>query len=191
MGDRAIEESATIALVAAVAANGVIGADGGMPWHYPADLAHFRETTMGYPVILGRRTYESIANRLGGPLPGRTNIVLTRSEFEPEAGESEGEGEDESKSEGEDENATATVVVVGSVDEAVDAAAATGAGTVYVAGGASIYEQFLPRADRLVITEVPESPDGDTYFPEWDREAWREVAREERDELAFVTYERR
>jgi len=158
-----------IALIAAVAENGVIGVDSGMPWHYPADLAHFKETTMGHPVILGRRTYESIAGRLDGPLPGRTNIVLTRSGVD----------------------APDEVIQVASVDAAVEAAVETGSETAFVAGGATVYEAFLPQADRIVITEVPESPDGDTYFPEWDREAWTEVARESDGELSFVTYERR
>jgi len=157
-----------VALIAAVAENGVIGADGGMPWHYPADLAHFKETTMGHPVILGRVTYESIAARLGGPLPGRTNVVLTRSGVD----------------------APDEVVQVESVDAAVEAAAATGAATVFVAGGASVYEQFLPLADRLVLTEVPESPDGDTFFPEWDAAEWAAIERESEGELSFVTYER-
>jgi len=162
-----------IALIAAVAENGVIGVDGGMPWHYPADLAHFRETTMDHPVIVGRRTYESIAARLDGPLPGRTNLVLS-SGFQADH---------------ED------VVVVGGVDEAVEAAAEDAAGRgvdrAFVAGGATVYEVFLPLADRMVITEVPESPDGDTYFPEWDRDEWEEIERERAGDLSFVTYERR
>jgi len=165
------ESDLTVVLIAAVAENGVIGADGGMPWHYPADLAQFKETTMGHPVILGRRTYESIAARLGGPLPGRTNIVLSRS----------------------DPDVADEVVVATGVDGALAAAAeAVGpGGAVYVAGGASVYEQFLPRADRMVITEVPEAPEGDTVFPEWDRDEWDAVDRETAGELTFVTYERR
>jgi len=161
-----------LALVAAVAENGVIGADGEMPWHYPADLAHFKETTMGHPVIMGRVTYESIAGQLGGPLPGRTNVVLTRSGVD----------------------APDEVRQVESVDAAVeaaaDAAAEAGVETAFVAGGATVYEQFLPRADRLVITEVPGEPAGDTRFPEWDREAWTESSRADDGELSFVTYER-
>jgi len=163
--DREIE----LVLIAAIAENGVIGDDGGMPWHYPADLAHFKETTMGHPVVLGRRTFESIAAQLDGPLPGRTNIVLSRSDPEVPEG----------------------VVVVESVEGAVEAAIEAGAGTAYVAGGATVYEQFLSRADRLVLTEVPEEPDGDTHFPEWDSGEWVEVERDEAGELAFVTYERR
>lgn len=161
-----------IALVAAVAENGVIGADGGMPWHYPADLEQFKETTMGHPVVMGRKTYESIAGRLGGPLPGRTNVVLsTRDPDLPEG-----------------------AVSVDGVESAIEAARDDlamrhGQDTVYVVGGATVYEQFLPEADRLVLTEVPESPEGDTYFPDVGDE-WTEVSREERDDLAFVVYER-
>ncbi|WP_436908120.1 dihydrofolate reductase [Halosimplex marinum] len=161
-----------IALIAAVAENGVIGNDGEMPWHYPADLTHFKETTMGHPVIMGRVTYESIAGQLGGPLPGRTNVVLTRSGVD----------------------APDEVRQVAGVDAAAQVAAAAaaeaGVETAFVAGGATVYEAFLDRADRLVLTEVPGEPDGDTRFPEWDPEAWVEVDRENEGELSFVTYER-
>jgi dihydrofolate reductase len=158
-----------VVLIAAVAENGVIGDDGGMPWHYPADLRRFKELTTGHPVVLGRKTYESIVADLGGPLPGRTNVVLsTRSLDLPEG-----------------------VVLAGSVEAALEAASdAPGGETVYVAGGASIYEQFLPYTDRLELTEVPESPEGDTRFPEWSREEWTEVSREGDGDLVFVTYER-
>jgi dihydrofolate reductase len=163
-----------IVLVAAVAENGVIGQEGEMPWHYPADLAQFKQLTMGHPVVLGRRTYEAIVAGLGEPLPGRTSVVLTRSGLE-EVPES--------------------VVVAGSVAEAVAAAdraaAALDVATAYVVGGAAVYQQFLPRADRLRITEVPESPEGDTYFPAFDDEEWIEIERESTAELAFVTYKRR
>jgi len=158
-----------VVLIAAVAENGIIGDEGGMPWHYPADLRRFKEATTGHPVVLGRRTYESIVDGLGGPLPGRTNVVLSTRDLDLPEG----------------------AVLAGSVESALDAAAdAPGGGTVYVAGGATVYEQFLPLADRLELTEIPESPDGDTRFPEWSCDAWSEVSREEAGELAFVTYER-
>jgi len=167
-----------LALVAAVAENGVIGADGGMPWHYPADLKRFRETTTGHPVIMGRRTFERIVARLGEPLPERTSVVLTTRG-------PEGIGADPRVVDEGD------VLVVDSIGAAIDAAEDAGANVAYVIGGGSVYEQFLPRADRLVLTEIPEAYEGDTYFPEFDREAWTEVAREEQEGLAFVTYERR
>jgi dihydrofolate reductase len=158
-----------VVIIAAVAANGVIGADGDIPWHLPADLRHFKRTTTGHPVVMGRLTYESIVDRLGGPLPDRTNVVLTSSP---------------------DRVTRADAVGVTSVESALSAAAATGADTVYVAGGATVYEQFLPRADRLVLTELEATHDGDTYFPDWDAGEWTAVARDERDGFAFVTYER-
>jgi dihydrofolate reductase len=156
-----------LVLVAAVAENGVIGADGGMPWHYPEDLRHFKETTMDSPVVMGRRTYESIVADVGGPLPGRLNVVLSTRDLDLPEG----------------------AVHAGSVEGAVEAVA--GSGVAYVVGGETVYEQFLSHADGMVLTEVPDSPEGDTYFPEWDPADWREVSREEREGLAFVEYERR
>ena len=160
---------AEVVLIAAVAENGVIGADGGMPWHYPADLRRFKRVTTGHPVVLGRRTYESVVAGLGGPLPDRTNVVLSTRDLDLPEG----------------------AVLAGSVEAALSAArAAPGGATVFVAGGATVYEQFLPLADRLLLTEIPESPVGDTRFPEWSDEEWSEVGREEEGDLAFVTYER-
>jgi len=163
-------DSPTIALIAAVAGNRVIGRDGEMPWHLPADLRHFKATTMGHPVIMGRLTYDSIAADIGGPLPGRPNIVLSRS----------------------DPDLPDEVLIVDSIERAVDAARdAADTETIYVIGGATIYEQFLPQADRLVLTEIQESYEGDTEFPAWDREEWTERSREDHDGFSFVEYERR
>ncbi|MEA1932371.1 dihydrofolate reductase [Halohasta litorea] len=160
-----------IALIAAVAENGVIGVDGEMPWHLPADLRHFKATTTGHPVVMGRLTYESIAADIGGPLPDRTNIVLSRGS--PALPDS--------------------VVVVDSIEAAVEAAgeAAGNSGTVYVIGGATIYEQFLPRADRLILTEIHDAYEGDTRFPSWDRSEWIERSRDDHEGFSFVEYERR
>ncbi|MFB6295342.1 MAG: dihydrofolate reductase [Halobacteriales archaeon] len=174
-----------LALVAAVAENGVIGADGEMPWHYPADLEHFRETTTGHPVIMGRTTFERIVDRLGEPLPERTSVVLTTRGPEGIAVDLGGDAGGAALEDRED------VFVADSIEAAIAAAEGTGADVAYVIGGGSVYEQFLPRADRLLITEIPETCEGDTYFPEFDRGTWTEVAREEREVLAFVTYERR
>lgn len=161
-----------VALVAAVAANGVIGAEGGMPWHYPEDLRHFKETTTGHPVVVGRRTYESIVARLDGPLPGRTSIVLSTRDLDLPDG------------------AVHAPDVETALELARENCLERGVGTTYVVGGATVYEQFLDEADRLVITEIHEAHDGDTRFPEWDREAWREVERDDREDLSFVVYER-
>ena len=170
-----------VVLVAAVAANGVIGRDGEMPWYLPEDMAHFRETTTGHPVVMGRRTYESIVAGLGGPLPDRTNVVLTRTGVDSGPRRDGGE--------------TTRVVEVGSVADALETATADaarrGVDAVYVVGGETVYEQFLPRADRLVLTELADAHEGDTHFPAWDREAFSAVARDEREGFAFVTYERR
>lgn len=160
--------SLTVTLVAAVAANGVIGADGGMPWYYPEDLKHFKRTTVGHPVVMGRTTYESIVARIDGPLPDRLNVVLSSRELDLPEG----------------------AVHASSVDAALDVASQHG-DEVFVVGGATVYEQLLDRADRLVLTEIHEAHEGDTYFPSWDRENWVEVDREDRDALSFVTYERR
>jgi dihydrofolate reductase len=170
-----------LVVVAAVAENGVIGDEGGMPWHYPADLAHFKRLTTGHPVIVGRKTYESIADRIGGPLPDRTSVVLTTRDLDLPEG------------------AVVANDVTGAVVLAAADAADRGVDEAYVIGGAAVYEQFLDRADRLVLTEVPGRPDGDTRFPDWDPDAWREADREvvpdaETDgdgELSFVTYERK
>ncbi|MCU4752236.1 dihydrofolate reductase [Halobacteria archaeon AArc-curdl1] len=161
--------------IVAVAENGIIGRDGEMPWHVPEDLAHFKRKTTGHPVIMGRITYEGILEVLGKPLPERTTIVLTSRDLETP------------------ENA----VVASSLAEAVAAAERAAAdrhdGTerAFVAGGATIYEQFLPALDRLIITEIHDQPEGDTSFPDWDRDEWETVEREEHDGFSFLEYVRR
>ncbi|ELY69524.1 dihydrofolate reductase [Natrinema versiforme] len=160
--------------IAAVADNGVIGADGDMPWHVPADLQHFKETTTDHPVIMGRVTYEGILETLGEPLPGRTTVVLTNQDLETPEG----------------------AVVAHDLEDAVDAAETAArerhedADRIFVAGGATVYEQFLPAVDRLVLTEIHDAHEGDTYFPDWDRDAFDEASRDERDGFAFVEYVR-
>jgi len=163
-----------IALIAAVADNGVIGDDGEMPWHLPEDLQHFKKTTMGNPVIMGRRTYESITARIDGPLSGRHNIVLSRSDPDLHEG----------------------VVVVDSIEAAVAEAEAVcalddEADRIFVIGGATVYEGFLDRADELVLTELDDAYEGDTEFPEYDDSEWIEATRDDRDGFSFVTYRRR
>jgi len=162
-------------LIAAVAANGVIGKDGDLPWDIPEDMAHFKETTMGHPVIVGRKTFENVLAGLGGPLPGRTNVVLSRSN--PDLPDDE------------------SIVLAESIDDALDAAADAaqdrGVDRGYVMGGAAVYDALLDRADGLVITEIDEEYEGETTFPGWPLgEDWEETDREDRDGFAFVTYER-
>ncbi|MDL9981184.1 dihydrofolate reductase [Microbacterium sp. ASV49] len=149
-----------IGLIWAEAADGVIGANGGMPWHVPEDLAHFKELTMGAPVVMGRRTWESFPDRFR-PLPGRLNIVVTRN------ADWQAEG----------------AVRAGSLDEALaDAAtvdraiadAAADAGTVWVIGGAQLFAEVIGRADVLEVTELDLEVSGDTFGP--DRTGWRVVA---------------
>ena len=159
-------------LVAAVADNGVIGQDGEMPWHLPADLKHFKRLTTGHPVVMGRRTYDSIVAHLGEPLPERHSVVLSSQALTLPDG------------------AEVVASVEAARDAAADAAERLGVETVYVVGGATVYEQCLPFADGLVLTELRDDYEGDTYFPAVDDDAWRVVERDARDGFDFVTYER-
>lgn len=154
-------------IVAAVSENRVIGKNGDIPWHLPEDLKHFKQLTMGNPVVMGRKTYESLPDSFR-PLPGRTNIVLTRSE--PEVPES--------------------VELANSLDEAWSIAEEYGE-EVYVIGGSSIYEQTIEDADRMVLTRVHESFEGDSFFPDWNKENWEELEREDKEKLSFITYRAR
>ena len=138
-----------ISFIVAKARNGVIGDNNQLPWRLPADLKHFKAVTLGKPVLMGRKTFESI----GKPLPQRTNIVVTRDA----AYQAEG------------------CVVVHSIDAAL--AAAKDAEEVMVIGGAQFYEQLLPRAERIYLTEVHEDFAGDAVFPEFDAQQWQEVER--------------
>jgi len=160
-----------LTVIAAVARNGVIGRGNRLPWHLPADLAHFKRVTMGKPVLMGRLTWESI----GRPLPGRLNLVLTSSLTWRAEGATR----------------------VGSLEDALKEAAASGSQELMVIGGAHVYEQALPLARRIHLTKVHFEPWGDTLFPELDPHDWREVARQERmaDEknpydLTFIGLER-
>jgi dihydrofolate reductase len=154
-----------VAIVAAVARNRVIGADGGLPWHLPDDLRLFKETTLGHVLVMGRRTYESI----GRPLPGRTTVVTTRQrDWSP--------GDD-------------GVVVAHGLEEALERARSLG-DEVFVVGGGELYAAALPYADTLVITFVEQEPEGDTTFPDVDWSDWRESAREAGDGWVRVTYAR-
>jgi dihydrofolate reductase len=154
-------------LVAAVAANGVIGAGGKLPWHLPEDLKQFKALTLGHPVIMGRKTWES----LGRPLPGRENIVVTRTTGYDAPGAS----------------------VAASLEAAL--ALCAGEAVVFVIGGSELYAAALPVADGLVLTEIHRDYKGDTRFPEFDRKAWRETQRKPQSgadglRFDFVLYEK-
>lgn len=167
-GAEAASAEQLLTLIAVVAQNGAIGRDNGLLWHLPEDLRHFRATTRGRTVIMGRRTWESLPAAFR-PLPGRHNIVLTRdSRFVAEGAHV--------------------------VHTLPDALAIAGSGEVFVIGGAELYRQALPLAQRLVLTEVAEAAAGDAFFPALAAGEWQETARQEgsRGEPAFdfVSYQR-
>lgn len=159
-----------LALIAAHGHNRVIGIDNRMPWHLPEDMKFFRETTRGKPVIMGRKTWESLPDAFR-PLPGRLNIVVSRNAAYQVAGGS----------------------VVGSLPEALDAAG--DAEIAFVIGGAELYRQALPLADRLILTEIDQGYVGDAFFPAFSASEWAEASRSPQVSstglpFAFVTYER-
>jgi dihydrofolate reductase len=164
-----------LAVIVAAAENGVIGRNNTLPWHLPGDLRYFKQVTMGKPIVMGRKTFDSI----GRPLPGRTNIVITRNpDFRAEG-----------------------VRVAASLDEALrlaaDIALTDGAPELVVIGGVEIYRASIPRADRLYITEVHASVEGDAFLPRIDWAHWREIGRERHSasdanpyDYSFVVYQR-
>jgi dihydrofolate reductase len=161
----------TISIIAAVARNGVIGRAGGLVWREPLDQQHFRDTTMGCPVVMGRRTWESLPARFR-PLPGRRNVVVTRTPGWHAAG-----------AEAAPSLAEALLLLAGSA-------------RLFVIGGAQLYAKALPLAGELILTEVEADLEGDTHFPAWDRARFDEVAREAHQtadgtRFAFVTYRRK
>ena len=161
-----------IGLIWAQARGGVIGKDGAMPWHLPEDLAHFKRLTQGHPVIMGRKTWDSLPARFR-PLPGRANIVVTRQADWHENGAQR----------------------ASSLRDALQMAEQSNPATVWVIGGAQIYAQALPLAQRVEVTEIAQAFDGDAFAPELGPE-WVETAREAHTSagglpFAFVRYERR
>jgi len=145
-----------ISILAAVAKNGVIGKNNALPWYLPADLKHFKSLTMGHPIIMGRKTYDSI----GRPLPGRTNIVITtQTDFQPPG-----------------------VTVVHSLEEVLSLEKSndmsTQNGEYFIIGGAALYRQTIALSQRMYLTEIQHAFDGDTYFPEYDSNEWYEISRE-------------
>ncbi|SER52124.1 dihydrofolate reductase [Nitrosomonas sp. Nm51] len=143
-----------LSILAATAKNGVIGKHNTLPWHLPADLRRFKSLTMGHAIIMGRKTYESI----GRPLPGRTNIIVTKQTDFRVAG----------------------ATVAHSLDDAFNAGGpAAAASERFVIGGAQLYRQAIALSQRMYLTEIQRTFDGDTYFPEFDRDEWYELSREQ------------
>lgn len=165
-----------IAIIAGVAENGVIGSDQTIPWRIPSDMAFFKRTTLGKPIIMGRKQYETV----GKPLPGRTNIVITRQQdYRPDG-----------------------VLVFGSIDAALGKAReigeSDGVDEIMIIGGGELYAQLMDRADRLYISHVDLAPDGEVRFPEIKPEEWAivdlpEVEPSPKDEASYrvKVYERR
>lgn len=165
-----------LSVIVAVAENGVVGVDNTLPWRLPEDLKYFKKVTMGKPIVMGRKTYESI----GRPLPGRPNIVISRNPGFRAPG----------------------VRVVGSIDSALELAnelaQGDGQNELMVIGGAAIYALAIPMADRLYLTEVHAEYSGDAFFPAVDLEQWLEISREhhlsqnaDSPAFSFLVYERR
>jgi dihydrofolate reductase len=162
----------TVSLIVAVSSNGTIGREGGLPWYLPADLRHFKRTTMGHHLIIGRRTWEEV----GKPLPGRTMVVVTRSRnFAPEGAQ-----------------------VVRSVEQALELAAEDD--EPFIGGGSQIYQIALARdlVDRIYLTRIHAEVEGDTYFPDFDLEEWDLVSEEHHDAdekneypYSFLIYDRK
>jgi len=159
-----------LAIIVATDEGGLIGRNNDLPWKLSADLQYFRKVTMGKPLIMGRRTHESI----GRPLPGRENIIISRDLTYQAEG----------------------CTVTHSIQQALDACADSP--EVMVMGGASLYMQCLPLADTLYLTQVQAKLKGDTWFPEWDKQQWQEVSKEthladEKNEYpySFIVYERK
>lgn len=160
-----------LSAIVAISNNNVIGKDNELPWYLPADLKYFKKKTINHPVIMGRKSYEAI----GQPLPKRTNIVLTRDPY----------------------FIASNILVAHSVEEALALAYDIDTDEVFVIGGAMIYEHCLPVLDRLYITEVHADFDGDTFFPEWNREEWNLIWEEHHSsdkknefDYSFKIYER-
>ncbi len=159
-----------VSLLAAVARGGVIGNAGGIPWRIAEDARRFRAVTMGHPVVMGRRTWDSLPTRFR-PLPGRRNIVVTRNQLWAATGAER----------------------AGSLGDALDLV--EGTPRVFVIGGGELYAEALPLADELLLTEIDVEVDGDTFFPPFDRDVFAETSRESHvtedgTPFAFVTYAR-
>jgi len=164
-----------LSVIVAVAENGVVGKNNGLPWYLPADLQYFKRTTLGKPIVMGRKTFESI----GRPLPGRANIVISRNPGYTAEG------------------VTVVSSLEGALAVAQEIALIDGAEELMVIGGATIYAEAIPMADRLYVTEVHSVVEGDAYLDDVDWESWHECSREHHKavdpnpyDFSFVVYDR-
>lgn len=176
------DSSLIITLIVAIARNGTIGKDGTLPWHIPADLKRYKARTLGKPLVMGRKTLESLYKEVGGPLKGRANIIVTRQN---------------------DYDAKDGVRVAATIEEAVklasDIAKADGVDEIFINGGANVYKQALDSGivDMLDLCLVHDDVAGDTVFPDYDKSAWLEIWREDhaaengKPAFSFVQYKKR
>lgn len=154
----------TLAIIVAHDPNLVIGKEGGLPWHYSDDLKYFKKVTMGHPMLMGRGVFEELDEK---PLPGRENVVLSRTRNYDH------------------------VSTFSSIEDALDYL--EGEEFIFIIGGGEVYRQLLPQTDKLFVTEIRQSYEGDTFFPEYRDDissVWKEVKRDDRGELSFVVYDR-
>ncbi len=155
----------SFAIIAAAAENNCIGKNNKIPWNIPEDFQYFKKMTLGKTCVMGLATFESILGYLGKPLPGRQNVVISSKEYSAPEG----------------------VRVFHSLDEAFEKLQSE---DVFICGGASIYRQTIDRVDTLYITHIHQSPEGDTFFPEINKNIWKETAREDHDGFSFVVYKK-
>ncbi len=164
--------AARVAIVVAIGKNGELGKNNELLWHIPEDMKRFKALTLGHPIIMGRKTFESIISILGKPLPGRTNIVVTRDA--------------DWKYEG--------VSVVHSLEEGLEKARELDQEEIHIGGGADLYKQALPFVDRLYLTLIDDTREADTFFPEYEQEFTKEISKEKREHnglaYSWVTLER-
>ena len=167
MGLYFILDTIMIAILAAVAENGVIGVDNDLPWHLPEDLKKFKELTTGKVVVMGRKTYESIIKRLGKPLPNRKNVVITRQTGY---------------------KALPDVDIFYNLEDALNA---NKSNDIFIIGGGEIFKQSIDKANMMYITHVHETYEGDSRFPKIDMKNWKLIEEEKRNGFSFAIYKRR
>jgi len=155
-----------ISIICAISFNNCIGKNNKLPWHIPEDLAHFKKLTLNQTVLMGTKTFQSILDYLGKPLPKRNNVLVTRNK---------------------NYQTLDDVRIFHDLDEALKQLKNE---NLFICGGASIYKQTIDKADKLYITHVHKEVDGDTFFPKIDKNVWQEVEREDHKKFSFVTYKR-